>query len=111
MKLKDLRIKMGLTQQELANALNISRMKYNHYELGDSEPNIDMLIKLADFYHLTIDEIVEHDVPYLINKSHFSPEQLNLIEIIKTCSNEQCNLIEAYAKGLLHGQQQTKIKK
>ena len=31
MKLKDLRIKMGLTQQELANALNISRMKYNHY--------------------------------------------------------------------------------
>lgn len=103
MNLKQLRNEKGLTQQDLANALNINRMKYNHYELGNSEPNIKTLIKLADFYHTTIDEIIGHEVPYLINKSQFTNSQLELIEKIKTLSNEQCMLLDAYAEGLIKG--------
>ena len=106
MNIKKLRNERGLTQQEIADALNINRMKYNHYELGNSEPSIETLVKLADYYHTTIDEIIGHEVPYLINKSQFTSEQLELIELIKTFSREQCLLLDAYARGLIKGQQE-----
>ena len=41
------------------------------------------LIKLADLHHTTIDDIVGHEVPYLINKSEFTAEQLIAIDEIK----------------------------
>ena len=100
MKIKELRTKEGKTQQQVANDLNINRMKYNHYELGNSEPNIETLIKLADYYHTTVDEILEHDVPYLINKSQFTPTQLEIIDKIKSLSEDTCQKINAYIEGV-----------
>ena len=99
MKIKELRIKKGLTQQQVANDLNINRMKYNHYELGNSEPNIETLIKLSDYYHTTVDEILGHEVPYLINKSQFTQTQLKIIDKLKTLSEETCQRIDAYIEG------------
>lgn len=106
MNLKEIRKSCNLTQQEVANKLHITRMKYNHYELGNSEPNIETLIDLADLFHLTIDELVGHEVPYLINKSQFTSEQLMLVETIKELSKEQCLMLEAYAQGLIKGAQE-----
>ena len=56
--LKDLRNKNRLTQTELAKEINISQRAYAHYEKGESEPNIDTLIKLADKYGVPIDILV-----------------------------------------------------
>ncbi|MBQ8792083.1 MAG: helix-turn-helix transcriptional regulator [Clostridia bacterium] len=105
MNLKDLRKNKGLTQQDLANELGISRMKYNHYELGNSEPNISMLIKLADLYKVTLDELVGHKVPYLLNKVDFSSEQLEVIDQLKALDKNQCKNVSAYIKGLRDGKE------
>lgn len=93
--LKEVRKGCNLTQQEVADKLHITRMKYNHYELGNAEPNIETLIDLADLFHLTIDELVGHEVPFLINKSQFTNEQLALIETIKGLTREQCLMLDA----------------
>lgn len=106
MNIKKFRSDNRLTQQEVANAININRMKYNHYELGHSEPNIETLTKLADFYHTTIDEIVGHNVPYLINKSQFTNKQLSLVEKIQNLNDEQCSLLDAYVEGMIVGQKE-----
>ena len=55
---KSLREKEGLTQQELANELGIIQTKVSKYELGRIEPNIEMLIKIADFFDVTLDYLV-----------------------------------------------------
>lgn len=53
--LRDLRIKKGLTQSEIADILGITQQAYQRYEYGTSEPNADGFSFLADFYHVTAD--------------------------------------------------------
>lgn len=56
-KLRELREAEGLTQQELANRLNIGRVNYTRYETGVSRPDYETLILIADFYKITLDEL------------------------------------------------------
>ena len=58
MRLRDLREDRDITQQELADYLNIHQSAYSHYEKGIRQPSIDTLIKLAYFYDTSIDYIV-----------------------------------------------------
>lgn len=100
MKLKELREKNNISQRQIANDLDIKYTTYNGYERNMSEPDIKTLIKLADYFHTTIDHLVGHEVPYLINKSTFSSKQLELIESAQNLSNEQCEKLLAYLDGL-----------
>ena len=52
-----LRKERGLTQVDVANAVGIRVLTYQHYEYGEREPRLSKLIAFADFYHLTLDEL------------------------------------------------------
>ena len=56
--LKILRKKKKITQHELANALHISQTSVSKYERGESEPDLEMVIKMADYFGVTIDEFI-----------------------------------------------------
>ena len=101
MNIKKLRIEAGKSQQEMAKILNLSQTGYSAYEIGKSEPNVDTLIKLADYFGTTIDNIVGHEVSYLIDRSQFSETQLNIIDTIKKLPEDTCRRIEAYVMGAL----------
>ena len=58
-KLKELRVAEKLTQQQLADKLNISRVNYTRYETDKVRPDYETLIKIADFYDITLDEIFD----------------------------------------------------
>ena len=60
-KLKELRISEGLTQQELSVRLEISRVNYTRYETDKVRPDYETLIKLADFYNVSLDEIFDRN--------------------------------------------------
>lgn len=55
--LKELRKNLGLTQQKVADTLNISRVNYTRYETDVSCPDYDTLLLLADFYDVSLDYI------------------------------------------------------
>ena len=57
-KLKDLRIDNDLYQKEFDSILKITRQQYGLYESGKRDILIDLLIKLADFYHVSTDYIL-----------------------------------------------------
>ena len=57
-RLKDLREDRDLTQQDIAKILNISQRSYSHYELEDRQIPLDLLIKLADYYNVSVDYII-----------------------------------------------------
>ena len=67
-KLKDLRIDHDLYQKQIANLLKITRQQYGLYESGKRDIPIDLLIKLADFYNVSIDYMVERTKNKKINK-------------------------------------------
>ena len=83
--------------------MQIQRTKYARYENAESEPNIETLIKLADFYKVTVDELIGHNVPYHISKVDFSNSQLTLVEEIKNLNEAQITKVMAYVQGLKDG--------
>ena len=56
--LKTLRKKNRITQRSLAEALHISQTSVSKYERGESEPDLEMVIKMADYFDVTIDEFI-----------------------------------------------------
>ena len=58
-KLKELRRGEGLTQQKLSEILQISRVNYTRYETNAVRPDYETLIKLADFYDVSLDELFD----------------------------------------------------
>ncbi len=58
LKLKEYRLKIGLTQSEIAFKLGMNQQSYSRYENGTTEPNIETLIKIADFFQISIDDLL-----------------------------------------------------
>ena len=56
--LVELRTKARLTQLELAEKINYTDKAVSKWERGEALPDLRVLIKLADIYNITIDEIV-----------------------------------------------------
>lgn len=60
-KLQELRKQKGLTQEELAEALYVSRTAISKWESGRGYPSIDSLKNIAKFFAVTIDELLSGD--------------------------------------------------
>ena len=60
-KLQELRKNQGLTQEELAQAIFVSRTAVSKWESGRGYPNIDSLKALADYFSVTVDELISPD--------------------------------------------------
>ena len=60
-KLQELRKQKGLTQEELAEVLFVSRTAVSKWESGRGYPNIDSLKAIAKFFKVTIDELLSGD--------------------------------------------------
>jgi transcriptional regulator with XRE-family HTH domain len=57
-RIRDLREDRDLTQKEMAQILNCSQQAYSNYELGQRDIPTDILIKLSNFYHVSVDYIL-----------------------------------------------------
>ena len=60
-KLQELRKNKGLTQEELAEALYVSRTAISKWESGRGYPSIDSLKAIAKYFSVTIDELLSSD--------------------------------------------------
>lgn len=55
--LKQLRRQLKLTQTQIAEALDVHMHTYQYYELQKRLPTCEMFLKLADFYHVSLDRL------------------------------------------------------
>ena len=58
--LKLLRKEYGISQQRLADAIGLSQPSINKYENHNIEPEIEILIRLADYFNTSVDYIIGH---------------------------------------------------
>ena len=102
MKIKELRKQKGKTQEELANYLNVSRATYNGYELNKYEPNIETIKKLANYYNVSTDYILEcnnkFDLGYIDNETE------EIINKIKLLNKEQKARLNGYLTAMLENE-------
>lgn len=57
-RIRDLREDMDLTQKQMGEILFCSQRVYSNYERGDLDVPTEILIKLADFYNVSVDYIL-----------------------------------------------------
>lgn len=73
MNLKEIRVRKGMTQKTVADYLGCSTVVYSRYETENRMPSVDMLIRLADCFGVSID--------YLVGREDVMPEGLSGYEI------------------------------
>ena len=86
-KLQDLRKAKGLTQEELAEVLFVSRTAISKWESGRGYPNIDSLKALAKFFDITVDDLLSGDELLIVaeednkqKETHFRDQVFGLLD-------------------------------
>ena len=61
-KIRELRKRSGLSQEELAERIDVSRQAVSKWELGSATPTADKLVELADLFGVSLDHLMR-DIP------------------------------------------------
>lgn len=78
-KLRELRTSFGMTQAELASRLRVTKSVVSYYELHERTPSPDVLIKLADVFHVSTDYLLGIEQRKMIDVSGLSEADIKLI--------------------------------
>lgn len=88
-KLLELRKSKNLLQREVAFACGLTTAAYGSYEKGDREPTLKTLCKLADFFSVTVDELLGR-TPQLFDDARVErPEVLELFDQLNVGEQER----------------------
>ena len=81
-KLQELRKQKGLTQEELAESLYVSRTAISKWESGRGYPNIDSLKAISKFFCVTIDELLSGEEVLTIAEEDRKERQMRLQDLV-----------------------------
>ena len=76
-KIKKYREENKMTQKDIAEILEVEAGTISKYESGKIEPNIESLKRLAETFHITVDELVKED------EEKFDVSNINVLEVLK----------------------------
>ena len=62
-KIRDARVKSGLTQEQAAEALSVSRQTISNWENGKTYPDIVSLVRMSDLYYISLDRLLKEEIP------------------------------------------------
>ena len=79
-KLKQLRIQEGMTQQQLANRLGVTKSVVSYYELQERYPSPEVLIKLAGVFHTSSDYLLGLDKKECLDISDLEEADIEMLK-------------------------------
>ena len=74
--IKRYRIRLGLSQEELADRIFVTRQSVSNWENGRTYPDLQSLLRLSDLFGLSLDELIKGDIETM-------KEEINKLEIPK----------------------------
>lgn len=91
--LKKLRVEKGLSQQAFAEIIGVTQQSVNKYENHNVEPDISLLIKMADFFNTSVDYLIGHsEINHKIEKVEsyeLNHEEASLINSFRHLTKEE----------------------
>ncbi len=87
-KLRELRTLSKLSQEQLAQKLNVTNQAVSKWEVGKSYPDILNLVKICDIYNVSLDELIRSDIKFqknLSNKNRIKDIYVFFIGILFIC--------------------------
>lgn len=105
MKFKEIRKRYQKTQAQVANDMGLKLRTYQNYERGISDPGMDLICRLADYYGVTTDELMGHFVDLVVEQAPDGNTNLNkdegrLVEIYRAVSHDGQDALMASAEGI-----------
>ena len=94
--IKKLRKEKGLSQQAIANYLQITRQAYSNYENGKREPDYEALLKLSEFFGVTVDYLTRGEMTETLT----APEQ-QFLDLFRQLNAEGQQIVIDCAVGLV----------
>lgn len=89
-RLKKFRIASGLTQQQVADVLNLDRSTYAYYEAGKTTPDIKSVSKLVKIFNITYYDLVDEPDPTLeVNDSAAQEDDIEIMHIYELSKAEK----------------------
>ncbi|MGN0796225.1 MAG: helix-turn-helix domain-containing protein [Christensenellales bacterium] len=110
-KLKELRKEKNLLQKDIAKELNIKNTTYSNWEVGVSEPDIQSLTRLADFFGCSIDYLVgreDEDGAFIISGNTLSEDEAQLLDKLRQLNPLKKEIAYRYIDFLLEEQKNDK---
>lgn len=100
-RLKKLREERGLTQKQVAEALNMNPRTYSSYENNEREPNSEILLLIADLFDVSIDYLVGYDKRRIIKNEIGRTKDIEL-------NKAEIDLIQSYRNLSYQGKEHLK---
>lgn len=92
-KLQQLRKRKGMTQEELAEVLYVSRTAISKWESGRGTPSIDSLKAIATFFHVTIDQLLSGEELLTFAQEDRQQSQRHLRDLVYGLLDVSCALL------------------
>ena len=100
--LKQMRENAGVTQKAVAEAIGVSQQSINKYENHNIEPDIETLIRLAQYFHCTVDQLIGYYGADLAAMHQFTEEEIGLLNAYRHLNRLQKaairTVIDSYKK-------------
>jgi len=110
MNLKLLRKEYGISQQKLADALQISQQSINQYENHKVEPDIHLLSAMADYFDTSIDFIVgrteERRKIERTEETQLNDKEAQMVKSYRALSREERECVQTVIQTLAQRKQQ-----
>lgn len=81
-RLRSLRTSKNLTQQKLADILKVTKSAVSAYEVGTRLPSYDVLLKIANIYHVSVDYLLGNTIDCALNVTGLTDLQRNTVQEI-----------------------------
>jgi transcriptional regulator with XRE-family HTH domain len=104
-RLKELRIKNEMQQNQLAELVNLKPSAISKYENGSTQPGIDMLKKLAAIFSVSVDYLIgESSIPNPYTPDHVTPQEFDLVVRFRRLTTENKIRIDERINTMLDNQ-------
>ncbi len=96
-KLKSLRKERNKSQKQVADYLNIAQTTYSSYEVGTTEPNLEMLKKIANLFNVKIEYLIDE----VNEKNEPTTEENEMLKMFNSLSDIEKIKVKGYMQGLI----------
>ena len=72
------RKKKGISQEDLANALNVSRQAVSKWESSQSVPDMDKIVALSSYFNITTDYLLKDEIETIDGADNYSSKNVDM---------------------------------
>lgn len=98
--LRKLREEEGLTQRQFAEKMQLAKTTIVFYEQGKISPSVDTMLKMADFFGVSVDYLLGHETAQIVHLDSYTENQQKAIELMKKLNDDEMLILLGYLASL-----------